>query len=63
MEFRIMLCFVLVVLAVMILYSFVAASHEKRGDRRAEEGAQGVVSLGWVILVVITITVFARGCH
>ena len=52
----------IVVLAVMVIYSFVAAGAEGTGDRKKEEASQGVVSTGWIILAIIGLIVLARGC-
>jgi len=42
-----------IILIVMVAYSGLAAGAEKRGDRTSESGYQGVVTLGWIILIIV----------
>jgi len=52
-----------IVSVVMVIYSFIAAGAEDTGNQKKEEAVQGAVSTGWIILVIIGITVLARGCQ
>ena len=49
----------IIVVVGMLIYSWVAAEAEKRGEHTGERSAQGAVSLGWIILGLAWL--FTRG--
>lgn len=52
---------VLIVLAVMVIYSLEATAEEKKGNQERENAAQGVISTGWIVLAIIVMILMARG--
>ena len=52
----------IIVVVGMLIYSWVAAEAEKRGEHTGERSAQGAVSLGWIILIILGLAwLFTRG--